>query len=135
MARYIARKRFWQSHSLLLAFFFFSVPHALAMPPNPAHEQMLKFTGDQRNAAMTLLLQKSGEKCNRATRTFFQKQDADGRAYWDVECANSRSYKVRINADLNGSTLITDCALMKRLTGTACFESIKDLPKGWKAGS
>jgi len=81
-----------------------------------------------------MLLQKSGEKCDRATRTFFQMQDADGRVYWDVACANGRSYKVRINTDRDGSTSITDCALMKKLTGTACFERMKDLPKDWKAG-
>jgi hypothetical protein len=121
---------FW----LAISFSLLRNAFVMAMPRNPAHEQLLKFTEEQRKAAWTMLLQKSGERCDHATRTFFQMQDLDGRAYWDVACANGRAYKIRINTDRHGSTSISDCALMKRLTGTACFERMKDVPKGWIAG-
>jgi PDZ domain len=101
---------------------------------NPGHEQLLKFNDEKRKAAWTLLLQKSGERCDRVTRTFFKMQDSDGRAYWDMSCVNGREYMVRINADADGSNSIIDCALMKRLGGTPCFERATDLPKGWIAG-
>jgi hypothetical protein len=101
---------------------------------NPAHDKLLQFNEDQRREAFTAGFNQTGDPCGQVTRTFFQMQDADGRAYWDVSCIDGHAYKIRINTDPDGSTTISDCALMKRLTGTACFERMKDMPKGWIAG-
>jgi ribosome maturation factor RimP len=61
-------------------------------------------------------------------------QDAGGRAFWNVACSNGNSYYIRINADKDGTSEISDCAQIKRLAGRACFDKVKDIPSGWRGG-
>jgi hypothetical protein len=104
------------------------------IPTNPTHERLLQRSNADRNRAWTVLLQKSGEQCDRATNNMFRMQDPQGKAYWSVACANGRAFGVTINPDSEGSTSIADCAVLERLTKTGCFESIKDAPPGWRLG-
>jgi hypothetical protein len=99
-----------------------------------SHEKFLQMNNSNRNLAWTRLLQESGERCDRAVKNFFQMQDLQGRAYWNVACANGRAFSIRIDADAHGSTSISDCAVIKRLAGVGCFERIKDAPPGWRLG-
>ena len=120
--------------------FLFLLPAALvgaaspSPPKNPTHDQLTGFNDEQRKAALAKLLQSSSESCGSATRTFFQMQDDQGRAYWHVACSNGKSYVVRINPDKGGTANVSDCAMMQRLTGGQCFQGAKDTPNGRPRG-
>jgi hypothetical protein len=107
---------------------------ALAMPNNPVQEQLLKLNSAQRNIAWTKMFHSRTERCGRVTRTYFQMQDDRGRAYWGIGCSTGRSYFVTINPDKDGSLGMADCALMKRLAGSGCFEKMTDIPPDWRGG-
>ncbi len=107
---------------------------AATTPVNPAHEKLLQLNNSNRNVAWTRLLQESGERCDRATKSMFRMQDPQGKAYWSVACANGKAFSVTINPDTGGSTSIADCPVIERLTKIGCFEKIKDAPPGWRLG-
>src|SRR5262245_1574829 len=94
---------------------------------NEAHKLLMDMSEGKRAHALSALLEKSGEKCPGAKRTFYQGSDKKGNAFWNVECAGGGgSWVIQINNDRNGSTRIVECAVMKALKGPACFTKFKN---------
>ena len=99
------------------------VRHAFA---NPAHDQLMKMTPSERNAAMTRFMKDGGDDCM-VVETFFQGGKG-GDVFWNVRCSNTKAYSVKVKDDARGSASILDCGVLKAVTkGTV--ECFKKLPK------
>jgi len=91
---------------------------------NPAHEQLMRMSGSERNATLTTFLKSSGEKCDSVTRNFFQGKDKRGNAFWNAGCRNGQSFVIQVNNDSVGSTRIMSCALLKAVNAGECFKKL-----------
>jgi hypothetical protein len=89
---------------------------------NPAHEQLMRMSGTERNAALTNFLKSSGEKCDSVTRSFFQGSDRRGNAFWNAACRNGQAFVIQVNNDAVGSTRIMSCAMLKAMNAGECFK-------------
>jgi hypothetical protein len=92
-------------YPLISVFVFTQSTCALA---NEHSQKLLNMTEMQRNAFWTLLLKKSGEKCDRVVRTMFQG-GGEPEDSWSVACQDGNSYSVGINAGPEGKTQILGC--------------------------
>jgi hypothetical protein len=90
---------------------------------NIAHDQLISFPPEVQMFALSRVL--TDEHCN-ANRVYYQGMSKDHTAFWSVGCANGRSYEVSIYADKKGSTKVLDCATLKAVAGTNCFEKFKN---------
>ena len=71
---------------------------------NELHERLLKLDEGKRREVVAVLMAKSGEKCGKVTRTFFQGTNkADGAVFWNFTCSNGESYGLEIEDDAVGS--------------------------------
>lgn len=100
-------------------------PKLVSMPRtstgNAGHDSLVVLPEDRRGTFLSGIIASGGTRCGAARRTFFQGIDqANKRAYWNIECSTGRSYSIAIEADAGGSTRFLDCALMTRI-GVACF--------------
>ena len=95
---------------------------ALATAANATNEhsqKLLNMTEKDRNTTWTLLLQKSGEKCDRVVRTMFQGSSRHDDS-WNVACQNGKSYSVGVYPGPEGKTQILGCKELEFVTkGTA----------------
>lgn len=89
---------------------------------NPTHDRLQQMSDQDRNAYFTKVLQDTGERCDEATRTAFQRRGNSGDAVWNVACRNKKAYSIVIHNDTKGSTMITDCATLKALHVERCFK-------------
>jgi hypothetical protein len=95
---------------------------ATAAVQNSTHARLERIPEKDRAEAMTRLL--ASEGCDLVVRDFYQgTRHEDGIAFWSFACQNGRSFMVSVKADMNGSTKIADCAVMKVL-GISCFQKL-----------
>lgn len=89
---------------------------------NPAHDQVEAMSESQRRTTFATLLTKSGEHCPRVSRSFYQGQDKQGNAFWNLACDGGDSYLVQVNNDAKGSTRVLSCEALKVVGGGTCFK-------------
>ncbi len=89
---------------------------------NEAHARLLKMNEADRAQAFATILNASGEKCEKVTRTFFQGAASNGDAFWNVACSNGAPLSIQINADKEGSTTILECSVLKAVNAGECFK-------------
>src|SRR5260370_17981240 len=70
-----------------------------ATAQNKASEMLLGLGEDERNAALTRLLHKSNEECDRVIRTLFNGTTL-GLDDWEELCSDGNSYSLRIPPEL-----------------------------------
>jgi len=92
---------------------------------NDQGEWLLKQTPSEQAALLARRVTASvGEECI-GKDAFYQGTGYDGSsAYWSVRCTNGRKYQVKILADANGGTSVTDCETLLIKNGSRCFEKI-----------
>ena len=105
-------------HLALLAGFLTST----AASANPAHDALMSMSAEGRAQMLAKLLNRSGEACQTALRSFHQGSDKNGNAFWNVECSTHQSFIVMVNNDATGSTKILGCSITKTLGLTPCFQ-------------
>jgi hypothetical protein len=85
---------------------------------NDASQGLLALSEDDRNAALTYLLQGSSEKCDRVIRTLFNGT-ALGVDNWEVLCRDRNLYSLSIPPGVNTNIELVSCreliATSKRL--------------------
>ena len=64
-----------------------------------------------------------GESCDEVTRAFYQGGNTKTGTFWNRSLSERRSYT--INQNSMGAVSVMSCALMKRVAGITCFESLK----------
>jgi len=97
---------------------------ATAAAANPAHNKISSMSDHDRQVVFAKLLTNSGDRCQSASKTFFQGSDKAGNAYWSVQCAGAKAYQIQIKNNSTGSTKILDCAVMKAANLGACFKKL-----------
>jgi len=89
-----------------------------ASAQNDASQGLLALSEDDRNAALTYLLQSSSEKCDRVIRTLFNGS-ALGLDNWEVLCRDRNSYSLSMSPGVNTNVELVSCreliATSKRL--------------------
>jgi hypothetical protein len=93
---------------------------------NPAHDKVAGLAESERRTMLAAFLVASGERCAKATKTFFQGSTAEGNAFWNVACEGGGSWLIQINNDSTGSTRILSCTVLKSVGGGTCFTKFKD---------
>lgn len=103
--------------------YLFALPllFAVASHANPAHDHVKLMPESQRKAFFAKYLTRSGEKCAKASKTFYQGSDKSGAAFWNVACDGGGNHVVLINNDASGSSKVMDCKVLKVLKLTPCF--------------
>ena len=103
-------------------------PHAIAQ--NKASQMLLSLSEDQRNGAVTRLVQGSNEQCDQVIRTLFNGTEL-GLDEWEALCRDQNSYSLIIPPDLSVGIELVHCdellATSKMLLHTA---HSKSKPKG-----
>ena len=95
---------------------------------NTMSDTIAAMTEPRRADALARLL--ADEPCGSVSRTFYQGIDrTSGSAFWNVRCANGRSYAVSIAADAQGSARTLDCKVLKAVAGTDCFTKFPETPR------
>lgn len=94
-------------------------PHAWA---NPAQGRLAAMSEVDRSATLAIFVESSGQSCRTVARTFFQGEDDQGNAFWNVECVGGRAYVVQIKNDPSGSTRVLTCGRFQAVSGAACFK-------------
>jgi hypothetical protein len=79
-----------------------------ASAQNDASQGLLALSEDDRNAALTYLLQGSSEKCDRVIRTLFNGT-ALGLDNWEVLCRDRNSYSLSIPPGVNADIELVSC--------------------------
>jgi hypothetical protein len=93
---------------------------------NRANDMLKEKSNVARNRFFGRFLDTSGANCGRVARNFFQGQDRAGDAFWNVACANGKSYVIMLINDNSGSTRIMPCDRLDRLHSSRCFEKFTD---------
>jgi hypothetical protein len=105
---------------LLFAILLCVLASSQAPAQNDASQGLLALSEDDRNAALTYLLQGSSEKCDRVIRTLFNGT-ALGLDNWEVLCRDRNSYSLSIPPGVNADIELVSCreliATSKRLLG------------------
>ena len=102
--------------------FVMAIAVSNAAYPNKAHDVLSGKSEKDRNFALAQFMAKSGESCGQVTKSFLQGQDKSGKAFWNVQCSNKKSFSIIINNDNIGSTRILDCSILKAVAGVECFK-------------
>jgi hypothetical protein len=89
---------------------------------NRANDMLVGKSDAARNRFFARFLHASGANCGRVGRNFFQGQDRAGDAFWNVACANGKSYAIMLINDNSGSTRIMPCDQLNRLHSSRCFQ-------------
>jgi len=98
---------------------------ALAARANPAHEQLLSMSEQDRRTFFAGFLVKSGEQCASVNKTFYQGSDKRGNAFWNARCIGGAAFLIQVNNDATGSTRILSCKVLKAVNGGTCFTKFK----------
>jgi hypothetical protein len=91
---------------------------------NEGHERLMKLSPKERNVMLTKFMQTSGEPDCTVTESFFQggkNGGGTGDVFWNVRCANKKTFSIMVKDDAQGSTSILECNAMKALTHFDCF--------------
>jgi hypothetical protein len=86
-----------------------------AQAQNQHSVKILALTEIQRNALWTVVLNRSGEKCDRVVRTMFQGGTKDRDDSWSVGCADGNEYSAGLSGDAAGATRFLGCREMQAL--------------------
>lgn len=108
-----------------IAGFIFTLLSISLVSANPAHEQLSNMAEPKRRDLMAFILKKSGEKCTKVTRTFYQGQDDKGNAFWNAACSEGGHYSILITNDEKGSTRVLNCKVLQELKAPPCFKKFK----------
>lgn len=92
---------------------------------NPGQDKLMELAEPERKALFASLLQRSGESCRSASRTFLQGSDREGNAFWNVDCGGGHSYVIQLNNDPRGSTRVLSCKLFEGVKAGKCFQRFK----------
>lgn len=95
---------------------------------NPAQEQLLAASEQQRQSILAGYLTKGGEQCAGVTKTFYQGSDHKGNVFWNATCTEGNSFVIQIFNNEIGSRRIFDCERLKEITGGTCFTKFKNTP-------
>jgi hypothetical protein len=79
-----------------------------ATAQNKASQILLALSEDERNAAVTRLLQGSNEKCDRVIRTLFNGTEL-GLDEWEALCRDQNSYSLIIPPELSAGIELVNC--------------------------
>lgn len=90
---------------------------------NSVNDLMLSKSPADQTRLLGANLNASGELCN-ATYSFFQGEDKDGNAYWNIACSNGSSFAIQIANNETGTTKIIECNIMESM-GIKCFQKFK----------
>jgi hypothetical protein len=87
---------------------------------NIANNILLSRTSEQKTAILSNIVNSAGEECI-PIRSFYQGVDIYDAAYWNLACANGRSFVIQISNDDEARTTIFQCEALKSL-GAECFK-------------
>ena len=88
---------------------------------NEAYERLQQLPEAERREQARRYLVASGEKCGGVTGTFHQGQTEEYQAIWNFECVGGKAFVVMIEPDAQGSTVVMDCALLKKMNAGTCY--------------
>ncbi|MDP3228494.1 MAG: hypothetical protein Q8N13_11035 [Acidovorax sp.] len=112
-------------HTLALVACIASSLWSFSASANEAHRRISAMDETQRQEYFSVFLYRSEERCGLVTRTFFQGLDKKGDAYWNLACANGKSYMVSIANDAKGSSKILGCEFLKAINAGSCFKKFR----------
>jgi hypothetical protein len=97
-------------------------PAAAAGSGNPTNDKLLALSEQQQAAALAKGI---GHGCV-GKRAFAMGVNPSGKAkgyaYWSIECVDGRSFAVQIQPNAKGSSMVVDCASLKKAGGgPECF--------------
>ncbi|ARB92332.1 hypothetical protein [Legionella longbeachae] len=87
---------------------------------NVASDILSSRTSDQQVQILGNIVNSAGLPCT-PTQSFFQGLDSFGAAYWDIACADGRSFVIQIMNNAAATTTIIQCSAMQSL-GVTCFK-------------
>lgn len=97
---------------------------------NPVLGELQQLSESERRDVLAHILPKD-DACGSVTRTFYQGARSEGSeagaVFWNIACANGRSYVVMIRPDR--SSMVLDCTVYEAKLGLHCFTTFEDLSK------
>jgi hypothetical protein len=90
---------------------------------NQSNDILLQLTEQVAAASLSPVI---GRGCV-GVHSFLQGLDRLDAAYWNVMCANGKSYQVAIDADATGKAKIMDCDFLKQILNMPCFKTFKSM--------
>lgn len=87
---------------------------------NVASDILSTRTSSQQVQILGNILNSAGELCD-PRQVFFQGLDLYGAAYWDIACADGRSFVIQIANNAAATSTIIQCSAMNSL-GAPCFK-------------
>lgn len=87
---------------------------------NRSSDALRQSSAAERKAALEAALRETGKACDRVDRTFFQGQDSEGTAYWNVVCDEGEALSLQFSADEHNRVRVVECNLLEH-TGRPCF--------------
>ena len=104
---------------LLAVLLAFTITAASAR--NVADDQFKTLSTAKQKELLARTVTSSGEKCRAAKVILSRGRDKQDHAYYAVRCSEGGEFNVQIKSDANGSTVVADCALLKRV-GSDCWK-------------
>jgi hypothetical protein len=93
---------------LLFVILLCALASSQATAQNNASQMLLALSEDERNAALTRLLHKGNERCDRVIRTLF-KGTTLGLDDWEVLCSDRNSYSLSVPPELTAGVELVSC--------------------------
>ena len=87
---------------------------------NVANDILMNWSAEQKTLILSNIVNAAGEGCLPVS-SFYQGMDTYNSAYWNLSCADGRSFVIQIANDNQATTTIFPCAAMKSL-GAECFK-------------
>ncbi|MCE0721621.1 MULTISPECIES: hypothetical protein [Legionella] len=87
---------------------------------NIANDILLSRTSEQKTQILSGIINRAGEACI-PIESFYQGVDRNDAAYWNISCANGRSFVIQIANDADATTTIFPCSSIQSL-GAQCFK-------------
>ena len=87
---------------------------------NPAQKLLARMSDADRNLHWQAYMTKSGEKCGKVTRSFYQGSTESGQVIWNIQCSASGDWQLMVEPNSAGSTKLMPCDTV-RLLGMQCW--------------
>ncbi len=86
-------------------------------------ERQIGAVDPERAKQLQQIVVSAGDTCDEVTRTFHQGQSPEHGDFWNVACANGRSYSVQIQGQ---KTQVLSCSVLKAVSKVECFRTFDD---------
>jgi hypothetical protein len=87
---------------------------------NPAQRRLARMSDADRNLHWQAYMVKSGEKCGKVTRSFYQGSTESGQIIWNIQCSASGDWQLMVEPNSAGSTKMMPCDTVRSL-GMQCW--------------